>query len=374
LRINQVVFWMLLLVVLLPVAALGQNRVDEWVGVRINGNTIADRAAGINGKSYLPLATLSRELGVAAEYDARSKTVVVTTPDGLRIDQLKARLDEVNGQLVAAKGDLATARERVDVLTAENQKLCRLVETANYFGYSVRCLGRSIEYNDARLREANQYWGTVTFCGQDLLVIPPSRGGGNDASGVLRAREIAEVLNGIFSSTNRDLRPEFFAQTTTGTVGARYAIAYRDPKAGDYKTICEVDPRYGELTYNWLKKQERELKLPEEKRLRTPKQAEELLRDWWLAELRDLVSLLRRMDYAPASTTQTKDAAEIYRTVLGPRLEAQYPVPQGDVTYAPLAVMNILNTLSPEEKLKAFDIFHEGGLLSYFTLVWTPSR
>lgn len=353
-----------LMVVFMSLASAQTNKIEEWVAVTVDGQPIADRGAVIAGKTYLPLNRMAAELNFNATYDNPTKTVKVSTAN--------SKFVELQNELDRAKAEINTTKGQIEGLQGQNERLQRLVETASFFSYDVRCVGRSLEYNIARTRDKNEYIGIVTFCGHDLFVVPPVRGGGNDASGVNRAKEIAETLNEIFSDSNRGLTPEDFAQTTTGTTGARFGIAYRNPQGGD-RLICDVDPRYANSVYVWLKSQERALELPATRRLKTAQQAEELLRDWWLAELRDIVSLLRNKDYTHATATQCKDAGEIFKTVLGTRLQRTYPIPEGAVSYQPLGVMNILSGLTPEEKLKTFDIFHEGGLIAYFSTLWTPS-
>lgn len=363
---RRVAVWGLLMLCISASFAQSQNvRVEDWVSVVIdNKPPLTERGAVIAGKTYLPLNRMAGELAFTATYDGTTKTVNVATGTS-KVVELQNEVDKLKTDVAAAQGQTAT-------LQGQNERLQKLVETANFFSFNVRCIGRSWDYNEAQTRDKNQYIGIVTFCGQDLFVIPPIRGGGNDASGVNRAKEISETLNEIFSNSNVALTPEDFAQTTTGTTGARFGITYRNPAGGD-RLICDVDPTYAKSIYNWLKGQERALELPATRRLKTTQQAEELVRDWWLAELRDIVSLLRCKEYLHATTTAGKDAGEIFKTVLGTRLQRNYPLSEGMVSYQPLAVMNILASLTPEEKLKTFDIFHEGGLIAYFSTTWTPS-
>lgn len=364
-------------------------RVDERVMVVVGAQRLQTLGLVIEGRTYVPLAELANAFSTKASYDKQMGLVTVEpnplmdriaqleqANEALRTerDQIKSSSKQLTGQLDESKADAAGLRGQNETLAQaktrleqQNNHLARLVATARYFNYRTKRVGRNLEMPRESARRDIDYWGIVTCNGEDLFVFLPLGGGGpTDASAIQVAQRTAEVLNDIVTS-DRELKPQLFGITTAGT--GNLAIAYEDGAGGRPTIICAVDNNYARIAYDWLRANEN--RIPKEKRLRSVEDTAHLVRDWWLSTLRDHISLITNADMAPGTTTQCKDAGEMFINVIRDRL-LKNPLPEGEVRYPPLQISDVVNQFTPEQKLTYYDIHHEEGLLAYLVDIWKP--
>jgi len=363
--------------VVLGVASLAFGErvtVEDRVPVVVNGRTLADTALLIDDSAYLRAMLLQDMFGAKVSYVRDSliiQTANVGAADDLtkQVQALQTELDSLRATNASLEQAAKTLEDQNTRLTQDNDRLLSLVQTAQYFSFRAKRVGRSIEMPTGAPRQAIEYWGIVTCDGEDLFVFLPDRGGPKDASGIEEARATAERLNQIVS-TERELKPEWFVTTAVAS-GRGLAIAYDAKLSGNYETICAVQPAFADVVFQWLDSQKDNI--PVDKRLRTREEAEELVRDWWLALLRDHVSLIRNVDFASGTTTSIKDSGEMFINIMRSRL-AMNPIAPGDVRYPPLQILDLVQRFSPEQKLTYYDIHHEEGLLAYLREIWRPVR
>lgn len=70
------------------------------ITVKVNGKTLSERGVVKNGRTFLPVATLGKSLGLAATWDQATKTVIVGEPGRTVEIKLGSKQVLVNGEVV----------------------------------------------------------------------------------------------------------------------------------------------------------------------------------------------------------------------------------------------------------------------------------
>lgn len=96
------------------------KRIETEVNVRLNGKLLETKAIAIEGTSYLPVRSISENLGLDVKYDSEKREVLLNllSEDEVRYNAVVARIDQINKRLKEIASELEQNNIQIQVKKA----------------------------------------------------------------------------------------------------------------------------------------------------------------------------------------------------------------------------------------------------------------